>query len=342
MAGFLCTYITLMLLPVLLLYKSCPCLWNISPHPPLYSDPFEPNFFLPCLVHSAYSLHSSYESHLESPDLAEGHLNMPEQEPPIRDIDIRKPEESDIYGMISMFRVSFEHQYPRLWRLMYKEDPSVDRVHIALEDILNAHMNSWKCKFMVAYDEDNGYDTDESEGSRNLTYGWISLGVAPRASREYVCTTSDLRTYACLEVLDQARAVGAHVDTNDGRFRLLWELHSRSIRGQAANYFAYPYLVVNALVLWPESHEEVVWDMATKLLGWAVSTAERDGRPIWTQIPVYEKDFFLEAGFIETGTFTLNLNHYKPHGSTRDWGTQEWVQMLYRCRYAPYTGARFL
>ena len=69
--------------------------------------------------------------------------------------------------------------------------------------------------------------------------------------------------------------------------------------------------------------------MANQLLGWAVGFAEERGLPIWTQILANEKEFFLQAGFDVVGTFTLNLNDYKPYGSTRHWGTQGWVQMVY-------------
>ena len=70
--------------------------------------------------------------------------------------------------------------------------------------------------------------------------------------------------------------------------------------------------------------------MALKLLGWAISFADRRNMPIWTQIPVNQMRYFLQAGFREVRSFTLNLNDYSPPGSTRYLGvTHEWVQMMY-------------
>ncbi len=48
----------------------------------------------------------------------------------------------------------------------------------------------------------------------------------------------------------------------------------------------------------------------------AASAQTRD-LPLWAQIPGSLKGLFLCAGFIEVGSFTLNLNNYRPHGSTR-------------------------
>ena len=39
--------------------------------------------------------------------------------------------------------------------------------------------------------------------------------------------------------------------------------------------------------------------------------------------------FFRQAGSTEVSRVVLNLNHYATSRGT-DWGTQEWVQMVYR------------
>ena len=266
----------------------------------------------------------------------------------MRDFAIREAEQSDIGGILSILRTSFEHRYPRLWRLMYRDGPS-DPLHFAVENILNNHLNPQDCRFMVAYDVSEDADNearrhrelvlgrrdgpdDNTDIIDNLTFGVISLSVARSAAARDLYTTSDLRTFGCLRVLERARAIGeTHLNTSDSRVRLLYELQNQTLSGQA-RCLRYPYLVVNALLLWPECNSDEVRDMTIKLLGWAVTSAERDGLPIWTQIPVNEKALFLLVGFAEVRTFTLDLNDYRPHGSGRDWGTQEWVQMVYFCR----------
>ena len=277
-------------------------------------------------------------------------------EPPILDMDIREAEDSDRGGMQSIFRASFEQTYPRLWHLMYQDSPP-DAVHLAVDNILNTYRNSQDCKFLVAYDVSEGttYDfsdhevnclyrervmdshndshdySDIIEDMSHLTYGVIALSVARSAAARNLYTTSDLRTHACLKVLEQARATG-EVHQSDSRVRLLDLLEHRSIRGQDRR-LSYPYLVVNALLFFPGCHRVTLSDMASQLIGWAVASAEREGMPIWTQVPADEKEFFLQAGFTEIGRFTLELNHFKPHGSRKHWGTQDWVQMVYYCRH---------
>ena len=117
---------------------------------------------------------------------------------------------------------------------------------------------------------------------------------------------------------------------DDPRVRLAHELATRSKEGQMNNVVK-PYMVINTLAMWPDSHNDSKEEMASKLLGWAVEHAE--GRPIWTQIPEGQMGFFLRAGFREVAAFTLNLNGYTRPGGT-DLGTQEWVQMVYRERRA--------
>lgn len=110
-------------------------------------------------------------------------------------------------------------------------------------------------------------------------------------------------------------------------YRLALELRTRSRDGQA-RYITNPHLVVNTLAMWPSSHSDSTWEMAFKLLGWAVKYADRHNWPIWTQIPVGQRPFFHQAGFRDVREFTLNLNIYASSGD-RDWGRQAWVQMVY-------------
>ena len=157
----------------------------------------------------------------------------------------------------------------------------------------------------------------------------MALSVVRNDRARYLYKTSDLRTYGCLRVLEPAGPVGqTELDTSDSRVRLLYQLQDQTQDGQKM-CLGYPYLVVNALLFWPEFDSDEVSDMTIKLLEWAVTMAERDGWPIWTQIPIEEKELFQHLDFAEVRTFTLDLNHYKPHGSTEDLGTHKWVQMLY-------------
>ena len=241
----------------------------------------------------------------------------------MQEFDIREAVVSDIGGILSIHRVSFEHIYARLWRLMYQDGPS-DPLHWAVENILNIHLNSQDCRFMVAY--------DVGELDDDLTFGLISLSVVRSAAARDTYTTSDLRTFGCLRVLERALPVGeTQLDTTDPRVRLLCELQNQTVRGQNL-CLRYPYLVVNTLLLWPECNNVEIADMTRRLLMWAKNVAERDGLPIWTQIPVNEKTLFRLHGFQEVRTFTLDLNHYRPHGSRGNWGTQKWVQMVYFCQ----------
>lgn len=257
----------------------------------------------------------------------------------MKEFETRRALESDIRGVLSILRTSFEHKYPRLWQLMYR-DGHGDPLHYAVEIILNNHLNHQDCTFIVAYDASEGASGEEPGERRdgpddnadifdNLTWGVMALSVVRNDRARYLYKTSDLRTYGCLRVLEPAGSVGqTELDTSDSRVRLLYQLQDQTQDGQKM-CLGYPYLVVNALLFWPEFDSDEVSDMTIKLLEWAVTMAERDGWPIWTQIPIEEKELFQQLDFAEVRTFTLDLNHYKPHGSTEDWGTHKWVQMLY-------------
>lgn len=276
-------------------------------------------------------------------------------------VDIRRAERSDIDGMLSVFNQAFQLENPRLAQLMYTEDDSGDALRLVVKCILETHLDSQDYKFMVAYDvadgqedesedpgsEDSERDDTESEDPQSenpesedsesdtdnldhLTFGWISLGVATYGANRVTYAASDLTTYACSTMLTERARVGAvnHLSMSDPRVRLLYELGLRSKDGQA-RYITNPHLVVNGLVLWPGGHQDTDWEMAFKLLGWAVSFAERLDVPIWTQIPRNQAVYFRQARFTEVQAFILNLNNYAPRGSTDNWGTQEWVQMIH-------------
>lgn len=265
-------------------------------------------------------------------------------------VDIGKANISDIDGMLSIFKQAFQLENPQLAQLMYWDDPSDEALYYVVKDILNTQLDSEDCRFMVAFDVSEGVgqhceceqpeknsshseiDTNDSPNSESDTEnGWISMGIVTHGVTRNTYVASELTTYACLEVLaKQAGDRGEnYLSTRDPRVRLLYELETQSRDGQIRHMVS-PYLIVNALVFWPNAHEETDWEMAIKLLGWAVSFAERRLMPIWTQIPVNQMRFFRQVGFREVRSFTLNLNDYSPPGSTRNWGTQDFVQMVYR------------
>ena len=147
---------------------------------------------------------------------------------------------------------------------------------------------------------------------------------------------SDLSAYAFVKLLaKEALNRGedpSQVSNNNPRFRLARELSSWSRAGQAGHVID-SHLVVNCLALWPETHRDSKWEMAFKLLGWAVDCAEDRAWPIFTQVPVGQMRFFRDVGFRKVESFTLNLNNYARAGSS-DMGMQEWVQMVYSPRSA--------
>ena len=295
---------------------------------------------------------------LEDPIMSEPEtLDMMQDSTPQRIyVDIRRAVRSDIDGMLSVLNQAFQLENPRLAQLMYTEDDSADALRFVVKCILETHLDSQGYSFMVAYDvadgqedesedpgsEDSERENPESENPESedpesdtenldhLTFGWISLGVATYGANRSAYAASDLTTYACSTVLtERARVRGVHhLSISDPRVRLLYELETRSKDGQA-RYIANPHLVVNGLVLWPGGHQDTDWEMTFKLLGWAVRFAERLDLPIWTQIPRNQAVYFRQARFTEVQAFILNLNNYAPRGSTDNWGTQEWVQMVH-------------
>ena len=187
---------------------------------------------------------------------------------------------------------------------------------------------------MVAFDTTKGLVPDpgiENDGlDEDMSYAWMSVGIMPYHGSLNSYAASDLSVYASLKLLaTEARVHGEdpqQLNMNDPRVRLARELEMRSKEGQA-RYMASPYLVVNTLTIWPDSHGDSIWEMALRLLRWAVAYAKRYDWPIWTQIPVGQSRFFRQAGFKDVSAFTFNLDNYGKPGGTL-WGTQEFVQMV--------------
>ena len=270
--------------------------------------------------------------------MMQGNSTAPEQGMVARrrlPVDIETPDRSDIGSMVSLFDEAFKRENPRLARLMYPNYPSFEALHGVVKNMLETHLDTEDNKFMIAYDIEEGttyplqlLDMD------NLIFGWISVNILSQGATRNDYAATDLTTYACRYMLaEEARAMGDnYIGTDDSCVRLLDYLFARSTQGQARYITNHRHLVVNALVLWPETKGVTDWEMTLKLLGWAVSFAESRDLPIWTQIPVNQLNFFRHAGFTEVGAFTLNLNDYAPRGSRDNWGTQEWVQMVYLSR----------
>lgn len=251
------------------------------------------------------------------------------------EVDIIQAERTDADQMASLWVEAFEAENSKFTQLMYA---GVDLLaQPMLKDILRKQVTTEGNKFVICYNLDLGTRFEEDwhpeEEEENITYGWISVGIVSDASPDFHSyAVHDFSVYVCwMLLLREARALGdsRHRSIDNPRFRLVAELTNRSTDGQARNFDG-AHLVVNALVLYPEGHEDETWELAFKLLGWATAYAERRNLPLWTQIPVNQMGFFRQAGFRDVRAFTLNLNDYKPRESRDDWGTQEWVQMVYR------------
>lgn len=248
------------------------------------------------------------------------------------EVDLIQAVSSDTDQMASLWVEAFEAENSNLTQLMYA---GVDMLAgPMLENILTAEVNSEDTIFVICYDLNLGTAYEEDwppvEELANTTFGWISVGNVPDAITDgYSYVVNDFSVYVGGKLqAREARARGENLSIDNPRFRLICEITQATIGGQA-RYCNGAYLVVNALVLYPEGHEDQTWEMAFKLLGWAINYSERCDLPIWTQIPVNQMGYFREAGFREVASFRLNLNDYAPHGSTRNLGTQEWLQMVY-------------
>ena len=223
--------------------------------------------------------------------------------------------------MYSIFGHAFPIENPKLSQLMYAGRCP----HPVFTHIVKTQLQSEYSKFRIAFDCRRDFDED-------MAYGWIVLGIVPDGNKLDLYASTDFSVYLSWRMLStEARDRGEDPNrlcTNDLRVQLADAIDNRSRDGQF-NFVPGPHLVVNSLVLWPNSHSDSKWEMAFKLLGWAVNCSKRQKWPIWTQIPVGQLGFFRQAGFTEVSRFVLNLNHYATSRGT-DWGTQEWVQMVYR------------
>ena len=235
-------------------------------------------------------------------------------------IEIGPADESEIESMYSIFGHAVPHETPKLAQVLY----AGKNTWLAFTDFVNKNLHSEHSKFMMAFDTREEFDED-------MSYGWISIGTVPHPSRLSSYTAGDFSVNISLKMLaTEARARGENplqLNANDPRVRLASELGNKSRDGQN-RFVLYPHLVVNSLVLWPNSHSESKLEMASKLLGWAIGYAERHQWQIWTQVPVGQILFFSQVGFTEVRRFALDLNHYASSSGT-DLGIQEWVQMVY-------------
>lgn len=264
---------------------------------------------------------------------------MPPRHTPQRmEVDIIQAVPSDTDQMASLWVETLEVENSKLTQLVYAgADMFAQRW---LRNIISAHVDSKDNRFAICYNLDltNTYEEGTEPGieeEENLTHGWISVGIVPGAKPDFNSyAVNDFSAYVGWKlVAREARARGEHLSIENPRFRLVCEIVNWSIDGQARNFDG-AHLVVNALVLWdsvcyPEGHEDQTSELASKLLGWVISDAERRNVPIWTQFTVNHMEPFRQAGFREVAAFTLNLNNYAPRGSIRNW---EWVQMVCRTR----------
>lgn len=240
------------------------------------------------------------------------------------DIEVDRADESEIVGMSSIFSQAFPKENPKLEQLMYA-DINADCTWTAFEQIVKQKLHSDSTKFQIAFDCREEFDED-------MSYGWISIGIVSEGDKLDSYEASDFSVWLSWEIL--ASAAGdrgedpERLNANDRRVCLTDALDNQSKDGQFA-FVPGPHLVVNGLFMCPDSHNDSLWEMALKLLGWAVTCAKRKNLPIWTQIPEAQIGFFRQAGFIEVGRFALNLNHFTRSTGT-DWGTLKWVQMIYR------------
>ena len=249
------------------------------------------------------------------------------------DVDIRRARSSDIDGMVSIFYQAFYRESGGFARLMCPESSTSDKLSDAAEAILKKYLGSQHSEFFVAYEA-----SDDREPDADLAYGWISVSIVDFGTAQDAYVASEFTDYTSSEVLrheenrseDDARAEDDSRADKSPRAELLEELGNESKIGQdACGCSTRRYAVVNALSLDPECHRDTSSEMAKKLLSSAVKFAERERLQIWTQIPVNQKDFFRRAGFTEVRTVTLDLDYYKPAGSSSDLGTKTWVQLVY-------------
>ena len=253
------------------------------------------------------------------------------------DVEIDRADESEIGSMFSIFTEAFPKENPKLAQLMYAGPTWTTCTEF--EQIVKQKLQSDSTKFKLAFD-------CRKEFAEDMCYGWISVGIVPEGDNLDSYEATDFSVWLSREMLASVardRGEDPHrPNANDLRVCLTDALDDRSKDGQFT-FVPGSHLVVNSLIMWPDSHSDSLWEMAIKLLGWAVTCAKRQKLPIWTQIPVRQIGFFRQAGFTEVGRFALDLNSYTRSTGT-DWGTLKWVQMVYRVppeRHARSTSPEF-
>lgn len=254
------------------------------------------------------------------------------------EIEVEPAVFSEIDNLGAIFAEAFLFENPKLAEAMY----AGLHTEPAVIDILNRILHSEYNKVMIAYDTTKGLvpdpgividGEDMSWFDKPMAYGWVSWGIVSHGVTLKTYAACDLSVAASQELVATAiRDQGMDPRQLNARARLAHELACRTREGQNEYVVGSgSHLVVNTLVLWRDATTDSKDEMAFKLLAWAVEYAEGHKWPIWTQIPVGQGRYFRESGFTEVRTFTLNLNNYAPPGSI-DWGTQEWVQMVYSPR----------
>ena len=220
------------------------------------------------------------------------------------DIHIFRARPSHVGTMSDIFVNSFD--LDGSVKLMYTKD----EIWCVIRDILRTHMNVCQIEFRVAQARDTG-----------TLLGWMSFGT--------IATQGPVPPLAPKEMTSWVAQRLLRGKLDDLRYRLAFELESRSLEGQA-QHTPGNRLVINTIVTEPEYRHRGV---ASKLLQSAVGPAKSADWPIWVQTPdVYER-LFWDHGFRGVGIFSLDLNDYEPPeeeamGSTRaQRGIQTWRHM---------------
>lgn len=122
----------------------------------------------------------------------------------------------------------------RLAKLMYKYYyPSYDALLAKTEAVLYTALDSQDCRFIVAESTTPGlYENSGPEDPPEYTiFGWLSLSVVRHGTTtRSAFAASDSIVHTCWKVL---RSENHQVSASDPRLRLLSDLKSRAVDGQA-------------------------------------------------------------------------------------------------------------
>lgn len=222
----------------------------------------------------------------------------------VLDIDIFRAEHCHVIAMAHVFLNSFD--LDGSVKLMYTKA----EIWPVVQEILHVYMDNPRIDFRLAVTRDSG-----------LIIGWISFGTIPASGPVPAFAFNELTSWATQRLL--------RGNTADNRYRLAAELEHQSRHGQNQHMPRY-MLVINTIIVGPEYRRLGV---AGRLLRFVVDRAQGTDWAIWAQTPAVYVELFWRAGFLEVGTFGLDLNAFKPpeeiakgiHG--KQLGTQTWSQM---------------